>query len=43
MIHKLLLALSGVIVEPECRTCRQPIERDDEFGQSERVCLPCRR
>jgi hypothetical protein len=25
-----------------CRSCSEPIERDDPFGRSEGVCRPCR-
>ena len=34
--------LTGLPIGRWCRSCSDPIERDDLFGPSEGVCRPCR-
>ncbi len=34
--------LTGLPVGRWCRSCSEPIERNDLFGLSEGVCRPCR-
>jgi hypothetical protein len=41
-VFKLFRALAGMEDGRCCRSCGEPILRDDPFGQSEGVCRPCR-
>jgi formylmethanofuran dehydrogenase subunit E len=41
-IWKIMRALAGVEHGSNCRKCGESIQRNDPFGRSERVCMPCR-
>jgi hypothetical protein len=43
MSNFLQTLLTGLPVGKWCRSCNEPIERDDPFGLSEGVCAPCRK
>jgi len=42
MSNLLKTLLTGLPIGRWCRSCHQPIGREDPFGLSEGVCRPCR-
>jgi len=41
-VWRFFRSLTGIEAGRWCRVCREPIARNDRFGQSEGVCEPCR-